>query len=643
MAEDDERATSARPDAAVLGAALAQADSADARDYLRAQTKLADLQSDDLLREDKLRHWSLRVRHISDVLKLGFELAVAFIVLALAFGIGAAIWQAAHADGLVIQSFNVPAPMTDKGLTGQVIADKLLDHLTIMQDGTDSSRAASSFANDWSNDIKVEIPDTGVSLGEAVRFLHGWLGHEMHLSGELYETPAGIALTVRLDNEPGQTFEGKAEDLNGVIARAAEAVYARAQPYRFGVYLSQRGRVAEAEAAFRKLAAAGPPTETAWADVGLSFISMGKGDVRAALADVEAGEQAEPDLPNFAFVLGGIDSQLGHDEQALADLRRSFALLKGSGARQWDPATIAASLKSGESFQAQARGDYAQALANAVQAAGSGGAEPVAVQLVFIAVSMHDLAATRRFLTGLDALRADSDPRKTAIMDAAAMHGLLSLEERDWRGAVAHFEEAPAVARAAEASSKGWWNADLNLRTNVLAPLAYAQAMAGAFDKADAILKTLPDDCDICARMHGRVAAARRNWGAAAHWFALVSARSPSVPFADTDWGQMLMAKGDLDGAIAKFEAANRKGPQFADALELWGEALMLGNRSDLALAKFEEAGKDAPNWGRLHLKWGEALGYAGRGNEAKAQFAIAAGLDPSVADKAELARAMHG
>ena len=113
----------------------------------------------------------------------------------------------------------------------------------------------------------------------------------------------------------------------------------------------------------------------------------------------------------------------------------------------------------------------------------------------------------------------------------------------------------------------------------------------------------------------------------------------PDIPFADTDWGQMLMAKGDLDGAITKFESANKKGPHFADPLEMWGEALIAKNRSDLALAKFAEANKYAPNWGRLHLKWGEALLWSGDKDGAHKQFAIASGLDLTQSERFELGR----
>ncbi|MBS0279141.1 MAG: hypothetical protein JSR81_16075 [Proteobacteria bacterium] len=59
--------------------------------YLAAQGK------DFGLTPTAIRYWSLRVQHISGVLKLGFELALAFIVIAVAVGLAATIWQAAHA------------------------------------------------------------------------------------------------------------------------------------------------------------------------------------------------------------------------------------------------------------------------------------------------------------------------------------------------------------------------------------------------------------------------------------------------------------------------------------------------------------------------------------------------------------------
>src|SRR5262249_23094194 len=144
--------------------------------------------------------------------------------------------------------------------------------------------------------------------------------------------------------------------------------------------------------------------------------------------------------------------------------------------------------------------------------------------------------------------------------------------------------------------------------TEIAPLLAVAQARVGQFAQAHATIDRTPRDCVPCETARGNIDALERNWNRAAFWVAPAVHDAPALPFADSDWGEMLLRKGDIDGAIAKFESAHRKGPRYADPLEMWGEALIAKNRSDLALAKFEEANKYAPNWGRLHLKWGEAL-----------------------------------
>ena len=159
------------------------------------------------------------------------------------------------------------------------------------------------------------------------------------------------------------------------------------------------------------------------------------------------------------------------------------------------------------------------------------------------------------------------------------------------------------------------------------------------------MLSQLRADSDPGLRARATVAALRGDWRGAAQAFAIVAAREPHIPFADTDWGAMLLAKGDSAGAIAKFESAHKKNPHFADPLEMWGEALIARNRSDLAVAKFDDANKYAPNWGRLHLKWGEALLWSGERNDAAKQFALAVSLYLTPSEQAELSRVrnFHG
>ena len=166
-------------------------------------------------------------------------------------------------------------------------------------------------------------------------------------------------------------------------------------------------------------------------------------------------------------------------------------------------------------------------------------------------------------------------------------------------------------------------------------------ALKGDFKGAHALIDRTPMDCDQCLRARGGIDALEKNWTGADYWFARAAKDAPTPPFAWSDWGRMLVQKGDYDGAIAKLKIAHDKGPRYADPLEYWGEALIGQGRSDLALAKFEEAAKYAPNWGRLHLRWGEALVWLGKTDEARKQFAIARGLSMTEKEKAELAR--HG
>jgi tetratricopeptide (TPR) repeat protein len=191
---------------------------------------------------------------------------------------------------------------------------------------------------------------------------------------------------------------------------------------------------------------------------------------------------------------------------------------------------------------------------------------------------------------------------------------------RDWAAARAELlalKSSPEMQNPAARVLGRWFSLQL----------ATADAGLGDFKAAHMLTDGMALDCYDCLRVRGQIAAFEHRWDAANDWFAKAVHAGPSIPFANLEWGRMLMAKGDLDGAIAKFESAHAKGPHFADPLEMWGEALIAKNRSDLALEKFEEANRYAPNWKRLHQKWGEALSYVGRKDEAAKQMALAKGL----------------
>jgi tetratricopeptide (TPR) repeat protein len=606
----------------------------------QAQIELIHLQAEDLRREDRLRHWSLRVHHVSDVLKLAFELAAAVVVAAIAAVIGAAVWSAAHDHSLVIEAFAVPADMAANGLSGQVVATQVQDRLAWMQDHTDTIRQASSYANNWANDVKVQIPDTGVSIGEFYRYLTGWLGNQTHITGEVWRDGNRIAVSVRSGSEAAHVFTGAPSDLPALVTRAAEDVYWRTQPYRYAVFLGGQGRSAEAARALQALALNGPAEEKPWAYSRWSVQLANDGDVKGAFEKERIAAALDPDLPHVWGNLAGDEAGFGHDEAALHDNERAIALLDSPKAQQLAAYAVNADRIGDRMIDAEARGDFqrAAALAPELHAAPDYSNSRVAAEMMLSAdlASDHDVAASRRIdpqaasETGAVEKAAAND----VIFDMPPLSSFLRAAMLDdWNGAR---DDLTALERSPPAQEAG---AKPLLPVLTWPRIAYADARLGDFAAADALIAKTPRDCYLCVRMRGNIAAAEKNWRGADYWFADAVKQGPSLPFAYADWGEMLLGKGDYAGAIAKFEIANQKGPHFADPLEMWGEALMAQNRSDLALAKFMDANRYAPHWGRLHLKWGEALVYADKNDEAKKQFALASALDLSPADRAELAR----
>jgi predicted Zn-dependent protease len=223
------------------------------------------------------------------------------------------------------------------------------------------------------------------------------------------------------------------------------------------------------------------------------------------------------------------------------------------------------------------------------------------------------------------------------VLFRAIAHLRMNAELEDWQ-AVTVSQAAVEEARGAVGNRAGGAAID-----QLLPFIAFAKAKRGDIGGGEYLIGATPADCNICLRIRAKIAELRGQHARADWWFARAVHGAPSIPFAQSEWGQALLARGKPDEAITQFTIASKKSPHFADPLEGWGEALITKNQSHKALEKFAEAEKYAPNWGRLHLKWGEALAYSGKKDEAAKQFARATQLDLTPSEKSELARMAQG
>jgi tetratricopeptide (TPR) repeat protein len=608
--------------------------------FLEEQTKLVRLQAVDLERENTVRHWSLRVHHISDLLKLSFELGAALIALMLAGGLVALAWNAHEATGLIIQPIKAPPDFAARGLDGTVLAQRLLDKLNGLVREADkwSFRSTDNISGNWGNDSKVQIPATGVSFFELRSFLRESLGNQTDMSGELYRTPSGVALTVRMDANPPVTYEGREQDVDKLLSRAAESLLEQTQPYRYVLLLYAQGHpISSIVPIAQRLVDSTSGVDRTWSRSALEEQLQFGGRYRESIPYCLQTIAEAPRHPVGYFDISPAQWAVGHLQQA-ADAMREFERLIHAGAgRDFRPQIVPFLLDNAESFLGDLTGAYGDAIKADIAESKTAQFDlsvSAPATLASDYAQNHDTAAARAILTRY---RLTNDgillqPEYVTTTGPVLPNFDLLASLGDWTGARDALERADRMALA-----RGSVN---DVRHTLIWPwLAYAWSRTGNPKAAGELIARTPHDCTLCLEMRGRVAEAKGDTTVATYWFGRAVRDAPSIPFAYTDWGRMLMRKGDLDGAIAKFELAHRTSPHFADALEYWGEALIQKNRSDLALAKFEEAAKYAPNWGRLHLKWGQALWWSGKKDEAGRQLALAGSLDLTATEKGERAR----
>jgi tetratricopeptide (TPR) repeat protein len=574
--------------------------------FLDEQTAVLRLQKEHLHEQRELQLSHLKWRRFSDWMKAALQLSSALVAVAIVAGVGAAIWDAAHANSVVVDAFRSPPGLSAKGLDGSVVASGLIDELSRMQVETRVTRAKRGVTDAWSGDIKVEVPETGVSIGEMTRNLHRWLGHETHVTGDLVENDAGLTLTVRGDGVAARSFNGPASDLPKLTTEAAEYVYGEAEPYFAATYLIGHYRDAEALALVQAKydtvkAEERPYLLNSW---GNALLYQDR--PQEALARYQEAARLNPDYWAALSNIVTIQLALGREEDAW---RSGAAMVRRS--RRGRPGQ-----KADENYfnyvdrmDWNLPGERAAFLADMEAHAGVGSNNHQRPpDLADAAVRMHEPVAAELYLqTSADVAH---DPFAQAMIHF--VRGWAALDRGD--GAAAARElEAFATAYASpgrlafQVPGYACW-------------LAQAEEMAGHPDKADAALRAGGHYLD-CWRFKADILDHRGDWPGAQKAYADAVALAPDLPAGWYSWGLALARHGDLAGAEAKFAAANARGPHWADPLKAWGDVLAAQHRLAEAELKYAEAVRYAPRWMALHMAYGNALRAEGKYGAAIAQY----------------------
>jgi len=591
--------------AAAVAAKLAGHDPEVARDtsaFLKEQTQLLQVQKEHLkdehaLRLAHLKHQShlLRGQRVGQTIRIAFQVVTALIVIVIGVGIAVLLRDAFTSHSVVIDAFEAPAALAARGVTGTAVASGVLDELTRLQNATLTPYPAlkRSVASAWSNQLKVNVPETGISLEEISRLLKARFGRDLHIGGELVQSASGaLALTVRGDNIESSTFTGNAEELGKLMVAAAEHVYAESQPTLWSLYLAETDRPQEA-IDFIKLVYPStlpeyrPSLLLTWAT---SLQHLGGYDdesVRSAQRMYQAAHQLKPD---YWTAYGNEQStllSLGDEEGAWRAGEAMRRVAGQQGATGDMPFRIASANWDQLTWNLQAM--LSAIIANA-EATGGRGTNFIdaSVRIAEVESRLHDPTAAELTLQ-------TSNVTGNGPLNAARNHfarGLVAAETGDVARAATEME----AYDAALGSSLSVGSSAYRRFQCEIAPFEEA---AGHPDRADAVLSG-GEHFVNCLRFRGDILDGRGDWSGAQKAYTQAVALAPDLPAGYYSWGVALAHHGDLAGSEGKLKDANQRGPRWADPLKAWGDVLVKQGKTGDALGKYDEALKYAPNWAAL-------------------------------------------
>ncbi len=594
----DRTVSGAEPLAAAIATNLASQSpelAAETVAFLRQQTSVLRLQEKNLEAEYEFFESEAGPRLLALRLRTGFQIFIALVATVIGIGVAVMIRDALTSRSVMVDAIEIAPNIAAQVPSGRIVSAGLLDVLTRIQAATRSNAEHRALSNAWTSEISVDIPETGVSIGQLERMLKNRFGHDQHIAGDLVASgKGGLALTVRGSGIMPITFTDEGGDLGKLLTQAGEYVYGQSQPGLWTAYLNNNARRDEAirfaQGAYATVAASERPfVLNNWANA-ISG-NGGAGASREALTLWRETIRLKPDYwvgyNNIMVGLAGTG-----DEEGVVRVGRQMMQLAGGRPGQ-------ASEDLYQNYDQQVwdlPAERASVIAD-IEASGGVGTNTAASGAAGLAVAgyevlMHDPeAAVLRLKT------TPVDDKNVADLAAVAYARALLAEEQG---------DLQAAAQQWDAFVTGY--ADPTVATINPSYICYAAvtyAKTGQPVKAQAALDAPQKAVGVgtivdCYRFRGDVLDLRGDWAGAQEWYDKAVKLGPSIPSGYYSWGVALAKHGDLAGAAAKFQLANQKGPHWADPLKAWGDVLVKQNNAKDALVKFDEALKYAPNWKQL-------------------------------------------
>lgn len=557
--------------------------------YLDGQSRLIAIQTEHLHEQREVQLSHLKLRRWSERMRVGLQLFFVLLGTVIGLGILLMLYDAFTSKNVVVEAFESPPALASRGLNGTVVATQVLDGLQKLQDATRGPSRGLATKSAWSSDIKVELPETGISIGEIDRLLHERLGHDVHVAGDLVQTAkGGLALTVRGDEIAAKTFEGPVDGLDALTTQAAEYLYGRSQPWLYAVYLANHSRERDALAFLPgAFARATDDQRGDLANVWGNAFNGSNQPKEAAIKYRLSMSYSPPHSPVWWKAWNNLISVLTTGVGEEAAWRESTRYLKAveNAPMEERPETRLLLNPAGTVWDLPLALKALQADAQHNQGAGAA-TLPDGPAIADTYEFMHDPLQADRALAA-----SDPDDSSTKLeADLIKVYRALGSNQ-------------PALAvPPAEAFYKAWLADPSFQNNNIDTPcyLALAYGLSGRLADAETVFKKT-GPWARCFAFRGDVLAHSGDVDGALRVWNEGLRIAPDLMPIYLHRGLFELSRGNLRAAQADLATAHAKSPHYADPLKAWGDVLVKAGRWKAALGKYNEALQYAPAWTELH------------------------------------------
>ena len=260
------------------------------------------------------------------------------VLVAIVFG-GPAIYRQATKPTFVIKDISVPSGLEDRGFSGDVLAQEILDQISIIDSiaGSKKEKADISGFDLESTMPDIDLPVGGLNLAAIVAELRQLLGYpETKITGEAYIAvpgnddkgiPAQYALRLRIAGQ-GPVFRTATPnaDIQSLIEAAAQQIMRKYDPVNLGYYYYRQKDFGRAYEITELALADDSSNNDPWAYTMRGLIARDEGHFDDAAANMREAINRAPNFWLGYVNLAGLLRLDGKLDEAEAAARKAIEL-----------------------------------------------------------------------------------------------------------------------------------------------------------------------------------------------------------------------------------------------------------------------------------------------------------------------------